>query len=289
MWFLVVGGGQGEGHGQVGERVGGQQQGEAAEVQFVDAERAAEVLQDRAAVRGHVKPPGMVVEHVVDEPRGKVQEELAAERVQGPFDAHAVLEHAVEHQVADLVVVEGPGEDSLWGVAEGLATVTAGSILAAGDLQNGDGLVGDGAYLAWECPLAPAELTALRAGGLLGGAVDRYNDGCGSFGAHACVLGEEAVFNLIPRDASPILQEQNGLHQAHPSVVFGEKSRYVRRAFRAFWPRSVACCRSTNDVLIVRLHTDAFSAWSAACWLPSTTFRWIATTRSFSRSLWTVA
>ena len=34
-------------------------------------------------------------------------------------------------------------------------------------------------------------------------------------------------------------------------------NRYVRRAFRAFRPRSVACRRSTSDVLIVRLHTDA--------------------------------
>ena len=87
----------------------------------------------------------MVVEHVVDEPRGEVEEELAAERLQGPLDAHAVLEDAVEHQVADLVVVEGPGEDALGGVAEGGAAVAPGLILAAGDLQVGDGLVGDGA------------------------------------------------------------------------------------------------------------------------------------------------
>jgi hypothetical protein len=31
-----------EGHGQVGERVGGQEQREAAQVQLVDAERATE-------------------------------------------------------------------------------------------------------------------------------------------------------------------------------------------------------------------------------------------------------
>jgi hypothetical protein len=39
-------------------------------------------------------------------------------------------------------------------------------------------------------------------------------------------FGEEAVFaNLDHKDASPIFQEQNGLRQAHPPVVFGEKSQ----------------------------------------------------------------
>ena len=33
-------------------------------------------------------------------------------------------------------------------------------------------------------------------GAFLGAAVNRYNDGCGCFGAHACVLGEEVV--LVP-------------------------------------------------------------------------------------------
>ena len=135
---------------------------------------------------------GVVAEHVVDEPRGEVEEELAAERLQGPLDAHAVLEDAVEHQVADLVVVLGLGEHALGGVAEGRAAVAAGGVLAVGDLQVGDGLVGDGADGAGQRPLAAAAFAALRAGGLLGGAVDRYNDGCGCFGAHACVPGDEA-------------------------------------------------------------------------------------------------
>ena len=180
---LVVLVDQGEGHGQVGERVGGQEQGEAAQVQFVDAKRAAEEFQDLAAVLGHVELPGVVVEHVVDEPRGEVEEELAAERLQGPLDAHAVLEDAVEHEVADLVVVEGPGEDALGGVAEGRAAAAPGAVLAAGDLQVGDGLVGDGADGAGERPFAAAEFAAVRARGLLGGGVNRYNDGCGCFGA----------------------------------------------------------------------------------------------------------
>ena len=67
------------------------------------------------------------------------------QRLQGPFDVHAVLEDAIEHQVADLVVVEGPGEHALGGVAEGRAAIALGLILATGDLQIDDGLVGDGA------------------------------------------------------------------------------------------------------------------------------------------------
>jgi site-specific DNA recombinase len=67
--ILVVLGDQGEGHRQVAQWVGGQQQGEASQVQFIDAERAAEVIQHLAAVRGHVEGSGVVAEHVVDEPR----------------------------------------------------------------------------------------------------------------------------------------------------------------------------------------------------------------------------
>lgn len=41
---------------------------------------------------------------------------------------------------------------------------------------------------------------------------------------------EEAVFaNLDHKDASPIFQEQNGLRQAHPPVVFGEKSQNFKQ------------------------------------------------------------
>ena len=164
-------------------------QGEPAQVQLVDAEGAAEVLQDHAAMLGQVELRGPVAEHVVDEPRGQVQEELAAERLQGPFDVHAVLDDPFQDQVADLVVVEGPGEDALGGVAEGRAAVAAGLILAAGDLQVGDGLVGDGADPARrQRPFAAAELATLRAGGLLGCAANGYSDDRGCIGAHACVL-----------------------------------------------------------------------------------------------------
>ena len=141
---------------------------------------------------GHVELCRPVAEHVVDEARGQIEEELPAERLDRPFDAHAVLEDALQDQVTDLVVIQGPGEDALGGAAEGGAAVAAGAVLAAGDLQIGDGLVGDGADPAWgQDPRAAAAATTGRARGLLGCATDGYSDDGGCLGAHACVLRGE--------------------------------------------------------------------------------------------------
>ena len=98
MCGLIIGCNQGEGDRKVRERVGRQEQGEAAQVEFVDAEGAAEVLEHLAAMSGHVESRGEVVEHVVDEPRGEIEEELPLERLEDPFDAHAVFEDALQHQ-----------------------------------------------------------------------------------------------------------------------------------------------------------------------------------------------
>jgi hypothetical protein len=100
------------------------------------------------------------------------------------------FEDAVEHQVADLVVVEGSVKHALGSGAEGGAALALGLVLATGDLKIGDGLVGKGADAAWgQLPLAAAVFPALRAGVFLGCGVNRYNEGYGCFGAHTCVLG----------------------------------------------------------------------------------------------------
>ena len=162
---LVVDLHQAEADDPVGDGVGGQQQGVAAQVQLIDAEGAAEVLQDHAAMLSQVELRGPVAEQVVDEAGGEVEEELAAQRLQGPFDAHAVLDDPCQDQVADLVVVEGPGQDVLGGAAESGAAVAAGLILPAGDLEIGDGLVDDGADLArGHLAFAAAVLATLGAG-----------------------------------------------------------------------------------------------------------------------------
>jgi hypothetical protein len=76
---LVIGRHQGESDRQVAQRIGGQEQGEAAQVQFVHAESAAEMLQDLAAMLGHVELRGATAEHVGDEPGGEFQQGLATE------------------------------------------------------------------------------------------------------------------------------------------------------------------------------------------------------------------
>ena len=53
--ILVVGPDQGEADGQVGQGVGGQQQGVVAQVQLIDAQRPGEALQGHAAVLGQVQ------------------------------------------------------------------------------------------------------------------------------------------------------------------------------------------------------------------------------------------
>ena len=167
-----------------------------AQVEFVHTEGAAEVFEHLAAMSRHVESGGEVVEHVVDEPRREIEEELPLERQQDPFDAHAVFEDALQDQIPDLVVVLGLGEDILGCGAEGGGAVAAGLVLAVGDLQDGDGLVGDGANGSFQDPLASSEFAAGRTRGFLGSAANRYNQWCG-YGyirAHACVLGEEVVF-----------------------------------------------------------------------------------------------
>jgi len=41
------------------------------------SERAAEVFQDHATMFGQIELPDAVAEHVVDEPRGQIEQELA--------------------------------------------------------------------------------------------------------------------------------------------------------------------------------------------------------------------
>jgi hypothetical protein len=223
----IIGGDQGEGDRQVRERVGGQEQREAAQVEFVDAEGAAEVREHLAAMRRHVESRGEVVEHVVDEPRGEIEKELPLERLKDSFNAHAVFDDALQHQIPDLVVVLGLGEDALGCVAKGGGAAAPGVILAVDDFQEGDGLVGDGAHSSGQGPCPSAEFAALRAGGFLGSAVDRYDEGfvCVYIRAHACVLVKRLCCNPIPQDASPIFQARNSLTRVDRAVGIGEETR----------------------------------------------------------------
>jgi hypothetical protein len=74
--------------------------------------------------------------------------------------------------------------------------------------DHAHGLVGDGANGSGQDPYPSAGSAALRAVGLLGSAVDRYDEGLGCVyvRAHSGVLVKRSCFNPIQQDASPIFQ-----------------------------------------------------------------------------------
>ena len=63
------------------------------------------------------------------------------------LDAHPIVEDAVEHGVGDFVVVQGTGFHARGCDAEGCATVAPGPVIAIGDVETDDLLVGDGTDL----------------------------------------------------------------------------------------------------------------------------------------------
>ena len=144
---VVVAANQCEGHGKVLERVRGQQQGIAAQVKFIDAERAAEAVQDPTAMVRQVKLPDPLVEAVVDEAVGEVQEKVPVHGTEDLLDAHAILQDVVEDGLADLVIVQRLGLDTRRRGTEGGTAIAPGSILAVGDVEVDDLLVGDRANL----------------------------------------------------------------------------------------------------------------------------------------------
>ena len=196
--LLVVVLNQGKGHGKVSERVGGQQQGVAAQVQFIHTQCAAEPGQHRLAVLGEVEAADVPVEAVVDEAVGQLQQEIALEGLPGAFDVEAVVEDAVEYRLADPVVVVGFGQDIGGRGAEVLAARAACLVFSVGDVQPGDLVVGDGTDAACEGALAAALRAAGGARGELGGAADRDGDLVGFGDAHglrpgATTVGDAAV------------------------------------------------------------------------------------------------
>ena len=105
------------------------------------------MFQNHAAMFGHNEFRGTIAEHVVGEPRGQVQQELAAQRLQDPLDTHPVFDDAIQHQVPDLVVIMGLGEHALGRVSECRAAIALGCVLAVGDVQVHHCIEGDRANL----------------------------------------------------------------------------------------------------------------------------------------------
>jgi hypothetical protein len=97
-------------------------------VNLVDAQRAPEALQDLPPVVGQVQAADGVAQAVVDEAAGELQEEVAAQDVEGGLDVEAAVEDVLQDGVADLVVVGVLGEDLLGVGAEALLAAAAGGI-----------------------------------------------------------------------------------------------------------------------------------------------------------------
>ena len=169
---LVVGPDQGKAHGQVGQRVGGQQQGVGAQVQLIDAQSSREALQDQPAVGGQIETGQLPAQAVVDETIGDCHEEVALQGGLGLLDVEAVAQQAVEHGLADGGVIVGLGRHVQRPGAEILAAATAGAVLCVGDLQPGDAPVGEGAEPAAQDALAVAAAAAGGARGAFGGATN---------------------------------------------------------------------------------------------------------------------
>src|SRR5262249_55186271 len=103
-------------------------------------------------------------------------------------------------------------------------TPAAGGVLAVSDLQEGDGLVGDGPHQPGQGSLPSAPFATRRAGRLLGGARDGYNDQCGCFGAHACVPGDEGWCSTSFTGTQAITFKSK---TAYPRLVSGGDRREV--------------------------------------------------------------
>ena len=185
--LLVVAADQGESHGEVGDGVSGQKQGEAAQVKLIDAQGSGEPLDDHLAVRLEVELGDFPADAVVDEAPGQFQGEVAPHRREGALGVEAVIEDAVEDGLTDRAVVVGPGGDAHRPGAEGLAAATARLALGIVDVEAGHLAVGQRADTTAKAASAASGDAAVRAGMALGAAADdadrRQDHGLCSWGA----------------------------------------------------------------------------------------------------------
>src|SRR5262249_36155035 len=70
---------------------------------FVDAQRARELCQGPGAVVGMIELLELPVQAVIDKSRGQLQEKVAPESRLNPFQAHVVLQQAIQDRLADRV------------------------------------------------------------------------------------------------------------------------------------------------------------------------------------------
>jgi hypothetical protein len=141
--LLVVGSHQREGDGEIAQGVGGQEQGPMTKMDFVQVERAREILQGPLTVGRHVDLADLPVEAVVQKALGEIEVKIALQRLAKAFHAHSVVEQTVDDRVANSVGVLGARIDPLDLGPEGLATRTAGAVFSDGQFDEENLAVSD--------------------------------------------------------------------------------------------------------------------------------------------------
>jgi len=155
-------------------------------VEFIDAQRAGEALQDQAPVGAQVQARHLPAEAVVDEAVGQRHQEVAPHRGLGLLDVEAVAQQAIEDGLSNGGVVVGLGGHVQGPGAEILAAATAAAVLCVGDLQPGDPAVRQGADAAVQEAFAVAPAATGGARGTPGAQRIRWIKS----GSMACVLGK---------------------------------------------------------------------------------------------------
>jgi hypothetical protein len=113
--------------------------------------------------------------------------EIALQSKAHPFDAHAVVEQAIEDSLAYTVGVLGAGFDSFHLGSEGLATGTTGAVFSDLDFEHNNLARSEIANATGVNILAASLLAALRASKSLRGAKDAFHAYARLHGIHACV------------------------------------------------------------------------------------------------------
>ncbi len=184
---LVVGRDHSEGHGEIAEGIGGQEQSAMAEVEFVDAQGAGELLKRPLPVRGQVDLADLPIEAVVQEAVGEIELEVAFQSVLQTIDAHAVFEQAIDDEIAHAIGILGAWLDAVDLRAEGLAARTGRAVFSDGQFDDHDLAEREFADRSSMSVFASSKLAALRTRIPLGGAFLLDDANARINGFHACV------------------------------------------------------------------------------------------------------
>src|ERR1700722_7024972 len=186
--ILIIGTNQGEGHGEIVERIGSQEQGAMAKGNFIDTERSGEPFQGPLAILGHVHLPDFPVEAIVEEALGQFEMEIPSQGLVKALHAHLGVEQTVKNRLANPVGILGTQLDSLNLGSEGLAAGTTGAVFSDGQLDDKDLAVSDIADRTRVYLFEPPTPATMRTGKCCRSTMTFDHANAWVDGFHACVL-----------------------------------------------------------------------------------------------------